>query len=140
MGVEMQSYWQNFIDGSFVDGSAGRLDVEDPATGERIAEQALAGPADIDRAVQAARRCHASGALTDLKDKAIASGMVALAERLQLTVVAEGVESEAQLDMLRDWGCHQWQGYYSSPAVSPERFASMLSDAPVAVLFNEAIM
>ncbi len=63
----MKSYWQNYIDGEFVDGAAGRLAVEDPATGEQIAEQALADAADVDRAVQAAKRCDNSGVLRDLR-------------------------------------------------------------------------
>ena len=63
----MKDYWQNYIDGAFVDGGAGRLGIDDPATGEQLAEQALADAADVDRAVQAAKRCHESGALTDLR-------------------------------------------------------------------------
>ena len=63
----MQDYWQNYIDGNWVDGGAGRIDVENPATGEKLAEQALADAADVDRAVQAARRVHLSGALSDMR-------------------------------------------------------------------------
>ena len=58
---------RNYIDGAFVEGGAGRIAVEDPATGEPFAEQALADAGDVDRAVQAARRCHESGVLTDLR-------------------------------------------------------------------------
>jgi len=60
-------YWQNYIDGAFVDGGAGRIDVDDPGTGEKLAEQAIADAADVDRAVAAARRVHESGALSDLR-------------------------------------------------------------------------
>lgn len=67
MAAEVSAYWQNFIDGKFVDGSAGRIGVDDPATGEIFAEQALADASDVDRAVQAARRCHESGAFADLR-------------------------------------------------------------------------
>lgn len=63
----MGDYWQNYIDGAFVDGSAGRIDIEDPGTGQKIAEQALADAADVDRAVTAAQRVHESGALSDLR-------------------------------------------------------------------------
>lgn len=65
--AEMGPYWQNYVDGAWVDGGAGRIDVTDPATGERIAEHALADAADVDRAVQAARRVHLSGALTVMR-------------------------------------------------------------------------
>ncbi|MEM9107197.1 MAG: aldehyde dehydrogenase family protein [Pseudomonadota bacterium] len=65
--LEIRSDWQNYINGRFVDGGAGWLAVDDPATGEVIAEQALANAADVDRAVQAAKACHESGALADLR-------------------------------------------------------------------------
>ncbi|MEL6203857.1 MAG: aldehyde dehydrogenase family protein [Pseudomonadota bacterium] len=60
-------FWHNYIDGHWVEGGAGRLAVEDPATGETIAEHALADATDVDRAVQAARRLHLSGALSRLR-------------------------------------------------------------------------
>ncbi|WP_415919885.1 aldehyde dehydrogenase family protein [Tateyamaria sp. SN6-1] len=63
----VKAYWQNYIDGTWVDGGAGRIDVTDPGTGEVLAQHALADAADVDRAVQAARRVHLSGALSDLR-------------------------------------------------------------------------
>ena len=63
----MKDYWQNYIDGAWVDGGAGRVDIINPGTGETLAQQALADEADIDRAVQAARRVHLSGVLTDMR-------------------------------------------------------------------------
>ena len=63
----MREYFQNYIDGEWVDGGAGRVDVLNPGTGEKLAEQALADEADVDRAVRAARRVHLSGALTDMR-------------------------------------------------------------------------
>ncbi len=65
--VDVNRYWKNYIDGTWVDGGAGRIDVIDPATGARIAEHALADAADVDRAVQAAKRVHRSGALTAMR-------------------------------------------------------------------------
>ena len=65
--AEIKPYWQNYIDGAWVDGGEGRIDVTDPATGEKLAEHALADAADVDRAVQAARRVHLSGALTSMR-------------------------------------------------------------------------
>ena len=64
---EIQPYWQNYVDGSWIDGGAGRIDVINPGTGEKLAEQALADAGDVDRAVMAARRVHLSGALSDLR-------------------------------------------------------------------------
>jgi aldehyde dehydrogenase (NAD+) len=63
----LKTYWQNYIDGTWVDGGAGRIDVFNPGTGEKLAEQALADVADVDRAVMAAQRVHLSGALFDLR-------------------------------------------------------------------------
>ena len=63
----MKDYWQNYINGAWVDGGAGRIDVINPGTGEKLAEQALADAGDVDRAVAAARAVHLSGALADLR-------------------------------------------------------------------------
>ncbi len=65
--ADVEPYWQNYIDGAWGDGGAGRIEVEDPATGQTVAEQALADEADVDRAVAAARVCHESGALTAMR-------------------------------------------------------------------------
>ncbi len=64
---EPQSYYQNYIDGCFVDGGASRLVVDNPGTGKPLAEQAIANARDVDAAVAAARRCHASGVLSGMR-------------------------------------------------------------------------
>jgi EAL domain-containing protein (putative c-di-GMP-specific phosphodiesterase class I) len=48
-------------------------------------------------------------------DLAIASAIVALGKGLNINVVAEGVETEAQLECLRQLGCAEIQGYFFSP-------------------------
>ena len=54
---EIKTYWQNHIGGSWTDARAGeRIAVENPATGEPIAEVARASAEDVDLAVAAARR------------------------------------------------------------------------------------
>ncbi len=63
----MQDVYLNWIDGGWAEGGAGRMTVENPGTGEALAEQALADAADVDRAVMAARRVHDSGVLTALR-------------------------------------------------------------------------
>jgi diguanylate cyclase (GGDEF)-like protein len=47
----------------------------------------------------------------DHDDAAIVAAVLAMAQRLQLQVVAEGVETRGQLDFLRNEGCDQMQGY-----------------------------
>lgn len=60
-------YYRNWIDGAWAEGGAGRMTVENPGTGEPLAEQALADAGDVARAVAAAKRVHESGWLTDLR-------------------------------------------------------------------------
>ncbi len=64
---EPQPYYQNYVDGQFVDGGADRIVVDNPGTGAPLAEQASANAADIDAAVAAARRCHESGVLSAMR-------------------------------------------------------------------------
>lgn len=49
--------------------------------------------------------------LTDPSDAVIAHTIIALGRNLGLTVIAEGVETEAQRDALADMGCNAYQGY-----------------------------
>lgn len=63
----MREFWQNYIDGAWCDGGAGRIDVIDPGNGTVLAVQALADTADVDRAVRAAERVHASRVLVDMR-------------------------------------------------------------------------
>jgi len=63
-------------------------------------------------------------------DASIVKAIVSLAHSLKLKVVAEGVETPAQLELLRQLGCDQYQGYYYSPAVTPAEFASLVNGTP----------
>ena len=57
---------------------------------------------------------------------AIVNTMIVLAKSLNLEVIAEGVETEAQQDFLLDHGCYQVQGYYYSKPVSAKEIRQML--------------
>ena len=65
--MAIKSYWQNYINGRFVDGESGRLTVTNPADGSPVAEIALAGAGDVDKAVAAARACHDSRVLPAMR-------------------------------------------------------------------------
>jgi EAL domain-containing protein (putative c-di-GMP-specific phosphodiesterase class I) len=54
--------------------------------------------------------------------------MIDIAEFMQIPVIAEGVETKAQYDLLRKSGCDIIQGYYFSKPVSPEDFEKFMED------------
>jgi diguanylate cyclase (GGDEF)-like protein/PAS domain S-box-containing protein len=53
--------------------------------------------------------------------------VISLAHTLNLKVIAEGVETEAQAKILRDHGCEQMQGYLFSKPLPPEGIRSLLN-------------
>jgi predicted signal transduction protein with EAL and GGDEF domain len=64
--------------------------------------------------------------LTDPNDAAIARTVVALAQSLGLSVIAEGVETQAQLELLASQGCHAYQGYLFSRPLPIAAFNELL--------------
>jgi len=65
---------------------------------------------------------------TDSRDRAIASCIVDMSHYLGMTVIAEGVETQGQLDVLRAMGCDQAQGFLFSRAVPATAFPQLLLD------------
>ncbi|NHZ37115.1 bifunctional diguanylate cyclase/phosphodiesterase [Massilia rubra] len=63
----------------------------------------------------------------DAKSAAIAKATIALAHGLGITVVAEGVETRAQLDYLDGAGCDEVQGYFFSRPVAADEFVALLA-------------
>jgi len=57
---------------------------------------------------------------------AIVNAVIAMAHALNLKVVAEGVETAAQLDALKDRGCDEFQGYLCSPPLPAAAFAQLI--------------
>ena len=57
----------------------------------------------------------------------IARAVITLGQSLRKTVVAEGVENQAQFDFLRYQGCHEFQGYLISRPVPREAFTALLA-------------
>ncbi|MBO9542736.1 EAL domain-containing protein [bacterium] len=66
---------------------------------------------------------------TDPDDAAIVKAIIALAHGLQLSVLAEGVETTEQLDFLREHGCDLVQGFLLGKPVPSEQFEELLRGA-----------
>ena len=64
----------------------------------------------------------------DVNDCAIAQAIVTMGQQLRQEIVAEGVETKAQMHFLRSVGCDQMQGFLFSPAVTADELARMLRD------------
>ena len=60
------------------------------------------------------------------KDKQLVALIFGIAENLDITVIAEGVETEAQLLLLKQMGCTLVQGYYFSRPLHPSDFEAQL--------------
>ena len=67
---------------------------------------------------------------TDPNDAAIVQTIIAMTKALSLNVIAEGVETEQQLEFLDQHGCRAFQGYLFSKPVPIEQFEAMLLQQP----------
>ena len=65
--------------------------------------------------------------LGDRTDRAVAASIVALGHTLDLTVVAEGVETQAQYDQVKQIGCDVSQGYLHHRPAPPETISELLN-------------
>jgi EAL domain-containing protein (putative c-di-GMP-specific phosphodiesterase class I) len=62
----------------------------------------------------------------DEKDAMLVTLILDIAKQLSIPVVAEGVETKTQLDMLKKMGCDVAQGYYFSRPLSAAEFESRI--------------
>jgi EAL domain-containing protein (putative c-di-GMP-specific phosphodiesterase class I) len=62
------------------------------------------------------------------EDAAITRAIIAMAHSLELKVVAEGVETQSQMDFLKSQHCDELQGYLISKPVPAEQFAQLLRE------------
>nr|WP_306812816.1 GGDEF domain-containing phosphodiesterase [Paenibacillus soyae] len=62
----------------------------------------------------------------DPSDAEIVAAIIAMAHNLNIQVIAEGVETEGQMEFLRKHQCDEMQGYFWSPPVPSENIAQML--------------
>ena len=63
----------------------------------------------------------------DKKSTAIANAIVSLGKTLEVSVIAEGVETAEQLEYLRNIGCPYGQGYYFAASLDPETIDSLFA-------------
>jgi len=62
----------------------------------------------------------------DTDDAAITAAIISMAKHLNLKVIAEGVEDEAQMSFLRAHHCDEIQGYYFSRPLTVDAVANLL--------------
>ena len=65
--------------------------------------------------------------LEDTNEAAIVKTVITLAQSLNISVIAEGVETEGQRQKLVEFGCFSFQGYLYSPAVPSSEFVQFLN-------------
>ncbi|KXS33804.1 MAG: Diguanylate cyclase/phosphodiesterase [Candidatus Gallionella acididurans] len=69
-----------------------------------------------------------TGMINDSNSRTIVEVIITLAHKLHKIVIAEGVETLDQLDLLRSWQCDIIQGYYFSKPLTPEQFVVFMQE------------
>ena len=64
--------------------------------------------------------------VTNNQDMILSEAIIAMAHKLGITVIAEGIETEEQKDLLTNANCNFGQGFHFSKAISAEAFELML--------------
>ena len=79
-------------------------------------------------------RLFVSNIIADPKARAIATSLIAMGNEARIAVVAEGVETTAELEMLMEIGCTQVQGYALSYPISLSKVLELQDKGPLKVL------
>jgi EAL domain-containing protein (putative c-di-GMP-specific phosphodiesterase class I) len=74
-------------------------------------------------------RSMVQGIAEDRRDLEVLRGIVAMANALDLAVVAEGIETEAQREAVVHERCHAWQGFLGARPMTAAQFASAMGTA-----------
>jgi len=100
-----------------------RIAIDDFGTGFSSLGQLRHFPIDMIKV----DRSFVQGSERDAKDATITSNLISLAHALNVVAVAEGIESNGQLDSLRQFGCDGAQGFlFSRPAPAAEIYKVLL--------------
>jgi EAL domain-containing protein (putative c-di-GMP-specific phosphodiesterase class I) len=100
-----------------------RLAIDDFGTGYAALGQLSRIPFDLVKI----ERSFVTTVGTDARAESLVTGIVDLARRLNVDVVAEGIEDGVQLARLREAGCAFGQGFYFSRPVPPDELVAFLS-------------
>lgn len=65
---------------------------------------------------------------TNHQDATLLKAMVTMAQTLKRVVIAEGVETQEQVDLLKALSCDQAQGFFFAPGITSEAFEALLTD------------
>lgn len=101
-----------------------RLSIDDFGTGDSAIAYLRDLPVDVLKIDQS----YVAGLADNEKDAALVSAMIALAQRLSLKVVAEGVETREQLAALQAMNCDAFQGFLISRPVPAGSFVKLLKN------------
>lgn len=67
-----------------------------------------------------------AGLCAGAENMQFAESVIAMGKNLSLTVVAQGVETRAQAEFLREHACDELQGFYLNRPLPPDEFAKLL--------------
>ncbi|HEX5579737.1 MAG TPA: EAL domain-containing protein, partial [Candidatus Limnocylindria bacterium] len=107
-----------------VRGAGVRLAIDDFGTGYAALGQLARIPFDLVKI----ERSFVTTIGTDPRAEALVAGMVDLARRLNVEVVAEGIEDGVQLARLREAGCAYGQGFHFASPMPPAELATFLAE------------
>ncbi|MCK5335403.1 MAG: EAL domain-containing protein, partial [Gammaproteobacteria bacterium] len=62
----------------------------------------------------------------DMDDEIIVKTIIAMGHNLGLKIIAEGVEEQQQLDIIKQYNCEWYQGYYCSKPLAADDFTKLL--------------
>mgnify|MGYP001826212522 CR=1 FL=1 len=100
------------------------LSIDDFGTGD----SAIAYLKDLPVDALKIDRSYIAGLTKEGKNFALASAMIALGQRLDLTVVAEGIETPEQLEALRELACDCYQGFFAARPMEPDLATEFLQE------------